>query len=213
MVNSKTRQDRDFYRQVYEAGEAPWSNLTELDRRTTEWMNSVDFPGSGRILDLGTGRGRIVELFRAAGYEAYGLDYLREPLVEARQQSAGDPERFVQADAFKPPFRSNLFSGLVDYGLLHHVRESEWSAYRDRVLGLLRPSGYFLANVFHETDEHADRSGRDWVYHRGHYDHFFTRERLDELVGEDFERVEDGLIEDGEHRFLHALYRMKSPHS
>ncbi len=207
MTESKTRQDRDFYRGVYEQGGAPWSNLTRLDRRTDHWIDALYIPDSSRVLDLGTGRGRIAERFQSAGYEAYGIDYLREPLLDARDRSVSRVNRFLQADAFEPPFPSRSFSCLVDYGLLHHVRESGWPSYRREVLSLLQLGGYFFVNVFHTSDEHAERRDQNWVYHRNHYDHFFTRESLDEVLGESFSRVEDGMIEDGEHRFLHALYR------
>jgi len=206
-MNSKTRQDRDFYRRVYENGEGPWSDLTELDRRTANWIESLDWSEGSWVLDLGTGRGRIVELFRSLGFEAYGLDYLRDPLLDARKDHSSGETRFLQADAFDPPFPSGSFSCLVDYGLLHHVRKSGWNAYRDRTLALLQPGGCFFVNVFHVSDDHAERGNRDWVYHRNHYDHFFSRETLDELLGESYERMDDGMIEDGKHRFLHALYR------
>lgn len=209
MTSSKTREDRSFYREVYEEGEGPWSNLTELDRRTIRWLEEIEeaFSGSPPAVDLGTGRGRIVDLFASRGYPAIGLDYLLDPLRDARERASSGKSSYGVADAFEPPLRSGCAGFLVDYGLLHHVRKSSWDAYRRNGLGLLREGGYFFVSVFHESDGHAGERGRDWVYHGGHYDRFFTRGALDQFLGEEFRRCDAGLVEDGEHTFLHALYR------
>lgn len=209
MSSSKTLEDRSFYREIYEEGEGPWSNLTELDRRTAQWLEDVrgEVSSPARMVDLGTGRGRIVELFASHGYQAIGLDYLRDPVREARKRVDAGECSYVLADAFEPPLEEGSVDFLVDYGLLHHVRKAEGNAYRRNGLGLLSGGGYYFVSVFHESDGHAGERSRDWVHHRGHYDRFFTRDRLDAFLGEDFERCDAGFVEDGEHTFLHALYR------
>lgn len=209
---NKTRTDRDFYRKIYDSGEGPWSQLTELDQRTDRWLEEIDnaVPQPRRMLDLGTGLGRVVRLFRSRGYQAVRIDYLLDPLLEAHRRSANRGGSFAVADAFKLPFTRRTFASLVDYGLLHHVRKRNWSGYRQTILSRLVSGGYYFVSVFHESDEHADRKSRDWVYHRGHYDRFFDRTGLDEFLGTDFDRKDSGLIEDGDHTFLHALYRKVS---
>jgi len=202
--------DKNFYETIYDGSQtAPWSGLDELDHRTSNWLSEYDseVPDPRRVLDLGAGEGRITQLFAGKSYHAVGLDLLIEPLRVAQSSSAHGNASYVQGSAFEAPFESGQFAALVDYGLLHHVRKDDWSTYRDVLRYLLVPGALCFISVFHETDNHANRSTRKWVYHRGHYDRFFELEDLETCLGEEFKPLESGLVEDGEHTFLHTLFR------
>lgn len=210
---SSVRTDRNFYETVYEeADEAPWSGLSELDRRTLNWLSQYrsEVPNPDRALDLGAGEGRITRLLAEELSFAVGLDVLRDPMREAAADATGTS--FVQADAFKPPFSAEQFSVLVDYGLLHHVRKADWDRYRETIESLLVPGAFRFFSVFHESDEHANRTTRKWVYHRGHYDRFFEREDLRACLGTNFEHRESELLHDDDHTFLHVLFRYRPDH-
>lgn len=206
---NKTRTDREFYKGIYESGDGPWSDLSELDRRTKRWLNQISgsVPKPRRMLDLGTGMGRIVRMFDSEGYRALGIDYLLDPILRGSDGSGATGGDYVVADAFDLPFGAQKFSVLVDYGLLHHVRKSGWPDYRSSILRRLKPGGYFFVSVFHVSDEHSNRETRKWVYHRGHYDRFFALDDLNKCLGDGLDHQESQLVQDEEHTFLHALYR------
>lgn len=210
MTTGSVRTDRSFYEEIYRDEEsAPWSRLTELDRRTLSWLKEYGstVPKPRRVIDLGAGEGRITNLFAEESYASVGLDLLVEPLRVATAKTSSRNASFVQASAFRPPFASGEFSVLVDYGLLHHVRKTDWPRYREVLEYLLVRDALCFFSVFHETDEHANRTTRKWVYHRGHYDRFFETDDLERCLGDNFSYRDSGLVHDDEHTFLHALFR------
>lgn len=209
MTETKTTDERDFYKKVYREENPPWSDLDELDRRTLKWIKLAREEGipNSRVLDLGTGEGRIAQLFDDQGFFSIGIDYLLEPLMKAKPGSGKTSPQFLVANAFSPPFDESGFASIVDYGLLHHVRKTNWNHYRSILTDLLSEQGFFFVNVFHEEDSHSNRTTRNWVYHRGHYDRFFTMEGLRECIGPDFQCLKSEKFDQGEHTFLHVLYR------
>ncbi|MFB6346934.1 MAG: class I SAM-dependent methyltransferase, partial [bacterium] len=162
-----------------------------------------------RLVDLGAGEGRITELFARESFHAIGIDFLIGPLRAAVKSETHKDASFIQADAFELPFDSNTFSTAVDYGLLHHVRKTDWPRYRSFLTDLLVPGALYFVSVFHESDNHANRKNRKWVYHRGHYDRFFEEEDLSNCLGDQYKQLESGLVDDGCHTFLHSLFRYR----
>jgi SAM-dependent methyltransferase len=208
-TSREDRYDADYYRQTYGDGTAPWTEMGWLDRRTAEWIDDFQWTRPARALDLGCGRGRISRLMADRGFTVAGLDYLLKALPEQ-----GHPNResgsahYLRGDGLAPPFVDGAFSLVVDYGLFHHVRKSDQPKYRTMLRRLLKPGGRLFISVFHRWDEHANNERRPWVYHRGHYDRFFTRDSLDRQLGSSFERVRSHRHDqEDEHVFLHACYR------
>ena len=81
----------------------------------------------GRVLDIGSGSGRLaIELARRSpdALKIIGLDMSREMLEKARfnarQAGVGDRVRFVQADASALPFPDGSFDLVISYASLHH---------------------------------------------------------------------------------------------
>jgi ubiquinone/menaquinone biosynthesis C-methylase UbiE len=81
----------------------------------------------GRVLDIGSGSGRLaIELAKAGGntFEIIGLDSSREMLEKARrnarQAGVGERVRFIQATASALPFRDGSFDAVISYASLHH---------------------------------------------------------------------------------------------
>jgi ubiquinone/menaquinone biosynthesis C-methylase UbiE len=86
-------------------------------------MRSLLPPAGGRLLEIGTGFGRLVDLY--GGYRQVVLtDYARTQLEEARRY-LGDDERFifVVADVYQLPFVDSLFNALTMVRVMHHLAE------------------------------------------------------------------------------------------
>jgi ubiquinone/menaquinone biosynthesis C-methylase UbiE len=82
---------------------------------------------SGRVLDIGTGSGRLsIELAKAKGsnFEITGLDIsenmLKKAAENARQAGVEDKIKFVQANADALPFPDGSFDLVISYASLHH---------------------------------------------------------------------------------------------
>jgi tRNA (cmo5U34)-methyltransferase len=106
---------------------------------------------SARILDLGTGDGRLLALLRVDRPEmrAVGVDFSRVMLAAARERFAGD-ERFdlVECDLAGPLPALGRFDAVVSSFAIHHLEHERKRALYGEVFDLLEPGGVF-ANFEH----------------------------------------------------------------
>ena len=104
-----------------------------------------------RILDLGTGDGRLLALLQAdrPGMAGVGLD-LSEPMLEAaRERFAGDERvELVQHDLSRPLPALGSFDAVVSSMAIHHLEHERKRSLYGEVFDLLEPGGVF-ANFEH----------------------------------------------------------------
>jgi SAM-dependent methyltransferase len=110
-----------------------------------EWMpfltGALDLPESGRVLDLGCGRGSFAVRFAQWGYDVLGVEESEPMLAIARESAARwqvTPE-FRKADLRSIPERS-LFDGalMLDFGTFADVENAEMMR---AVAAALKPGG------------------------------------------------------------------------
>ncbi len=105
-------------------------------------------PGEvGRVLDLGTGDGRMISLLRQHWPDAaaIGLD-LSPALVDAAQQRFDDAEEVrVEAHDLMQPLPGSLgqFDVVISALAIHHLPDERKRGLFAEVFGLLRPNGVF----------------------------------------------------------------------
>ncbi len=142
---------------------ARWNELRSLyvDEREVERVLAGFLPAQGirDLLDVGTGTGRMLELFGPRVTHAQGIDLSREMLAVARAnlERAGLKNCVVrQADMFQLPFRGASFDAVTIHQVLHFVdNPGPVIAEAARVL---RPGGQMLVADFALHDLESLRS-------------------------------------------------------
>lgn len=124
------------------------------------------FPASGMrdFLDIGTGTGRILELFGPKADRGVGIDMSREMLAVARanlQKADLRNCQVRQGDMYQLPFSDESFDGIVIHQVLHYAEDpAETIMEAGRAL---RPGGRIVVvdfaphNLEMLRDEHAHR--------------------------------------------------------
>src|SRR5947209_9282523 len=109
-------------------------------------------PGDAwRILDLGTGDGRLLALLRIERREMLGVGLdLSEPMLEAARERFADDGRveFVGHDLAEPLPALGRFDAVVSSFAIHHLEHERKRALYGEVFDLLEPGGVF-ANLEH----------------------------------------------------------------
>ncbi|WP_312796264.1 metalloregulator ArsR/SmtB family transcription factor [Tianweitania sp.] len=133
------------------------------------------------MVDLGTGTGRLLELFAPLYRRAVGIDMSREMLAVARAnlERAGITNAQVrQGDVYAPPVDRDAFDLVTVHQVLHYLDDP--ASVVKEAAKLLRPSGRLVIVDFaphgHEflREEHAharlgfaDRQIEDWLTEAG----------------------------------------------
>jgi tRNA (cmo5U34)-methyltransferase len=105
-----------------------------------------------RVLDLGTGDGRMLARVAAGRPElrGVGLDFSPVMLAAARERFAGDEDRFevVEHNLSDPLPALGRFDAVVSSMAIHHLEDERKRSLYGEVLGLLEPGAVF-ANFEH----------------------------------------------------------------
>jgi SAM-dependent methyltransferase len=139
---------------------------TEQDRVADYLARADDFPhraeGEGvlldhipttvrRVLDLGTGDGRLLALLMPGRPQmtGIGLDVSEPMLAEAERRFEGEPRiEFVTHDLDDPLPDLGRFDAVVSSFAIHHLEDGRKRSLAAEVFGLLEPGGVF-ANLEH----------------------------------------------------------------
>jgi SAM-dependent methyltransferase len=113
-------------------------------------LEQVPF-GARRVLDLGTGDGRLLALLRRdrPAMDGVGLDFSEPMLAAARARFAEDGRvEIVQHDLVEPLPSLGRFDAVVSSMAIHHLEHDRKRSLYGEVFALLEPGGCF-ANFEH----------------------------------------------------------------
>lgn len=124
-------------------------------RRLAETMLLQALPDKvGRILDLGTGDGRLIALLREAHpeAEAIGLDSSEPMLSQARQRFTADPSVDLRLHDLREPLpQLEPFDAIVSGLAIHHLEDDRKRDFFAEAHRLLAPGGVFANLDFVEA--------------------------------------------------------------
>lgn len=103
-----------------------------------------------RVLDLGTGDGRLLRMLRDDGREfaAVGVDFSAPMLEAARSRLGGADVEFVVHDLKKPLPELGKFDAVLSSFAIHHLDDERKRSLYVEAFDLLEPGGVF-ANLEH----------------------------------------------------------------
>jgi ArsR family transcriptional regulator len=155
------RADRAAAAERYFASRAPdWDQIRSLHIAESEVEAAIGRAlggrGLGRLVDIGTGTGRMIELFGPAADHALGLDRSPEMLRMARAKLAEAGLRFAelrQGDMYSLPLGSGSADTVIIHQVLHYAQQP--AAAVAEAARLLAPGGRLLIVDFapHEREE------------------------------------------------------------
>ena len=162
------------------------------------------------VLDIGCGGGRHVIAFAKEGFDSYGIDFSRTAISLA-ELDANDKNVKVHlkaGDILTTKYKDNLFDIIHDSGCLHHMQKKYWKPYLNIIKHALKSKGYyklfcFSINTNFLTGKKITKE-KNWINHKGHYSHFFTKEEIKELFQKDFKIIKT--IEEKRKQGLRSFY-------
>ena len=109
----------------------------------------------GRLVDIGTGTGRMIELFGREALQSIGIDRSSEMLRLARVklEAAGIPSSLRQGDMYALPLDEGAADTVIIHQVLHYAHSP--AAAIDEAARVLAPNGRLLVIDFaaHEREE------------------------------------------------------------
>lgn len=114
----------------FRAKGADWDEMRALDLPAQAVEDALlalfPHPHEGRLLDIGTGTGRVLELLAPRVSQALGIDASKAMLALARSRLAGPDFAHCavrQADMYRLPLADGSFDTVVLQMVLHHAEE------------------------------------------------------------------------------------------
>jgi len=174
----------------------------------------------GAALDIGEGEGKYAIFFARQGFEGHGIHGSAEAIKRARafasKTGVNESTHFRVGDVFGLPYPERFFDVVVDFGCLHHIRKGEWDQYFESILKVMKNDSLYMLTVYNLKDRHVPSRKRNYVVHQGHYDYFFSKKELRDLLLPFFDiiKVSEQTVtdEDGiNHSYYHLQMRRLEP--
>ncbi len=190
-------KQKQWYEQAYSLGDQRipdgYGWPMEPDSIIAQLLTKIPRIGEMRGLDLGCGQGRHTFLMAENRIEAYGIDYSERAIQDARAEATKrglNSIHFTAGDILQLPYEADFFDVIIDWSVLDHVKPEDWGKYRDEVMRVLKNGAHIILGEFSANDERVKGKAENYSDREDIYSHFFKREEIEKVFGEEFEIVE-----------------------
>ncbi|SHF09538.1 Methyltransferase domain-containing protein [Thermoanaerobacter uzonensis DSM 18761] len=108
--------------------------------------------GSGKALDIGTGRGRMAAALAEYGYQVVSIDESKDALKRAedllKESVTLENILLLQGDAHNLPFLDETFEVVATYNAMHHMRD--YKKVLDEMVRVCKKGGSILISELNE---------------------------------------------------------------
>ncbi len=145
--------DKNRFASIY-SGQPPW----DIGRPQKSFLDVAE-QIAGSLLDAGCGTGEASLFFAARGCKVTGIDFLEEPIRQAKRKAAerGAPVTFLVKDAMTLKDWSERFDNVIDSGLFHVFSDDDRKQYVAGLATVLKTGGRIFLLCF--SDEEPGTQG------------------------------------------------------
>jgi len=212
------KEQKKYFETAYRTGTDAWTRIP-YGSKIMDFISRL--PEGAMVLDLGSGRGIWTFKMAEMGYRMIGIDYVKEIVdknnKEVKAKGLQGQISFMEGNVLDIPFKDQSFGAVTDFGVLQHIHPLDLHQYKSEVSRVLKPGGYFL-NIsfsketpsfvtFHPRGSKEGHFEKDGVFY-----HFFTKEEIKDLLGDDFEILNqeiEFIAERHNTAFLFSLFKKK----
>lgn len=127
--------------------------------RSSLGLTAGDLKGA-KVLDAGTGSGRIPMSLQGSGCQVYAVDIHHSLGLVAEKMTSSGNAQFFRADLLKLPFRDGFFDVAWSSGVIHHTPDARKAF--GAIARTVKPGGRFFVSVY-GVDRHHYRLFRHFL--------------------------------------------------
>jgi len=151
IINSQASMDKNYAQYLLNQTRENYNSISQefSNTRSFVWKELkplVEYITKGdKLLDLGCGNGRILQVFKNAEY--YGIDN-SENLIRIAKEKYPEAS-FREGDVLNIPFKENSFDKIYSIAVLHHIPSKELRIkFFKEAKWVLKPNGIFILTVW-----------------------------------------------------------------
>jgi cyclopropane fatty-acyl-phospholipid synthase-like methyltransferase len=140
--------DKQHFEESYR-GKPPW-DIGKPQRAFVEAADQI----TGSVLDAGCGTGENALFFAARGRRVTGIDFLKQPIVEATRKAheRGLEATFLVMDALDLQDLPEVFDSAIDCGLFHVFSDEDRTKYVANLSTVVKTGGRLFLACFSDKE-------------------------------------------------------------
>ncbi len=164
----------------------PWEEESLDKKKPTSLILSLftKYLKSGKVLDIGCGRGQYSFFLKQHGYTPVGIDISKIAIKEAKKIVRR--VKFKVCDILELPFRNEYFDGIIDIGVFHYIKKANHTQYIKEITRVLRKGGVYGFFTFSGDDSNCRSSSYSFLSRLGTSVYFSTKRYLNNLFSSHF---------------------------